>query len=83
MGTRTASPPDPDRATVVHLIDGTYELYRHFYGQRSFNKGEDRPFAAVLGKPADIGGYYKADTEKVKAVMRPSPTFNAAIAAVA
>ncbi|HEU5297135.1 MAG TPA: NADP-dependent isocitrate dehydrogenase [Burkholderiaceae bacterium] len=39
--------------------------------------------AAVQGKPADIGGYYKADSEKVKAVMRPSPTFNAAIAAVA
>jgi isocitrate dehydrogenase len=40
-------------------------------------------FATVQGKPADIGGYYKADSEKVKAVMRPSPTFNAAIAAVA
>ena len=39
--------------------------------------------AAVQGKPADIGGYYKPDGEKVKAVMRPSPTFNAAIAAVA
>ncbi len=38
--------------------------------------------AAVQGKPADIGGYYKADSEKVKAVMRPSPTFNGAIAAM-
>ncbi|MES2957814.1 MAG: NADP-dependent isocitrate dehydrogenase [Pseudomonadota bacterium] len=38
--------------------------------------------AAVQGRPADIGGYYKADTEKVKAVMRPSPTFNGAIAAL-
>ena len=34
---------------VVHLVDGTYELYRHFYGQRRFNKGEDRPFGAVNG----------------------------------
>ena len=34
---------------VVHLIDGTYELFRHFYGQRRFNKGEDKPFGAVLG----------------------------------
>jgi 5'-3' exonuclease len=34
---------------VVHLIDGTYELFRHFYGQRRFNKGKDRPFAAVAG----------------------------------
>ncbi|HEU5176419.1 MAG TPA: 5'-3' exonuclease H3TH domain-containing protein, partial [Burkholderiales bacterium] len=34
---------------VVHLVDGTYELFRHFYGQRRFNKGEDRPFGAVVG----------------------------------
>ena len=39
--------------------------------------------AAVQGRPADIGGYYKADGEKVKAVMRPSATFNEAIAAIA
>jgi len=34
---------------LVHLIDGTYELFRHFYGLRRFNKGEDRPFGAVAG----------------------------------
>jgi 5'-3' exonuclease len=34
---------------VVHLVDGTYELFRHFYGQRRFNKGEDKPFGAVVG----------------------------------
>jgi hypothetical protein len=34
---------------IVHLIDGTYELFRHFYGIRSFNKGEDPPFGAVIG----------------------------------
>jgi 5'-3' exonuclease len=33
----------------VHLIDGTYELFRHFYGQRSFSKGKNRPFGAVAG----------------------------------
>jgi len=37
--------------------------------------------AAVQGKPVDIGGYYVADLEKTKAVMRPSATLNAAIAA--
>jgi isocitrate dehydrogenase len=37
-------------------------------------------FAAVQGKPADIGGYYLADNAKVDAVMRPSATFNAALA---
>jgi 5'-3' exonuclease len=34
---------------VVHLVDGTYELFRHFYGQRRFNKGKDLPFGAVTG----------------------------------
>ncbi|MEZ0315204.1 MAG: 5'-3' exonuclease H3TH domain-containing protein [Myxococcota bacterium] len=34
---------------IVHLIDGTYELFRHFYGLRSFNKGKDQPFGAVVG----------------------------------
>lgn len=34
---------------VIHLIDGTYELFRHFYGQRTFNKGKDKPFGAVVG----------------------------------
>ena len=34
---------------IVHLIDGTYELFRHFYGARRFNKGADRPHGAVVG----------------------------------
>src|SRR5215207_10807772 len=34
---------------IVHLVDGTYELFRHFYGLRRFNKGVDRPFGAVVG----------------------------------
>jgi len=34
---------------IVHLIDGTYELFRHFYGVRRFSKGEDPPFGAVTG----------------------------------
>jgi 5'-3' exonuclease len=34
---------------IVHLIDGTYELFRHFYGLRRFNKGEDAPFGAAIG----------------------------------
>ncbi len=35
----------------------------------------------VQGKPVDIGGYYKADAEKCKAVMRPSATLNAILQA--
>ncbi|HZP44986.1 MAG TPA: 5'-3' exonuclease H3TH domain-containing protein [Candidatus Binataceae bacterium] len=32
---------------IVHLIDGTYELFRHYYGLRRFAAG--RPFGAVAG----------------------------------
>jgi 5'-3' exonuclease len=34
---------------IVHLIDGTYELFRQFYGRRHFSKGKDEPFGAVVG----------------------------------
>jgi 5'-3' exonuclease len=35
---------------IVHLVDGTYELFRHFYGLRRFTKGApDPPLGAVLG----------------------------------
>lgn len=34
---------------LVHLVDGTYELFRHFYGLQRFNKGPDRPFGAAVG----------------------------------
>src|SRR3954468_1602003 len=33
---------------IVHLIDGTYELFRHFFGIRRFRK-DDPPFGAVAG----------------------------------
>ncbi|HET9392434.1 MAG TPA: 5'-3' exonuclease H3TH domain-containing protein [Candidatus Rubrimentiphilum sp.] len=34
---------------IVHLIDGTYELFRHFYGLRRATDNKDRRFGAVLG----------------------------------
>jgi hypothetical protein len=34
---------------VIHLIDGTYELFRHFHGLRRFTKGKDRPYGGVVG----------------------------------
>jgi 5'-3' exonuclease len=34
---------------IIHLLDGTYELFRQFYGLRRFTKGQDRPFGAVAG----------------------------------
>ncbi|HET9512828.1 MAG TPA: 5'-3' exonuclease H3TH domain-containing protein [Gemmatimonadales bacterium] len=33
----------------VHLLDGTFELFRQFYGLRRFHQGQDRPFGAVIG----------------------------------
>ena len=38
---------------------------------------------AVQGKPLDIGGYYRPDMAKLSAAMRPSATFNEALAALA
>lgn len=36
-------------------------------------------FTEIQGQPVDLGGYYIPDVEKIDEVMRPSPTFNAAI----
>ncbi|MEC4670617.1 MAG: NADP-dependent isocitrate dehydrogenase [Nitrospirota bacterium] len=38
---------------------------------------------SVQGKPVDMGGYYHPDTEKLTKAMRPSPTFNAIVDAIA
>lgn len=38
---------------LVHLIDGTYELFRHFYGVRRFKK-MDPPFGAVEGVLSNV-----------------------------
>jgi 5'-3' exonuclease len=34
---------------IIHLIDGTYELFRHFYGARRARKGEDSKFGGLRG----------------------------------
>ncbi len=34
---------------IVHLVDGTYELFRHFYGLLRVPKNEERPFGAAIG----------------------------------
>ena len=34
---------------IVDLVDGTYELFRHFYGLRRFTQGSDRPLGAATG----------------------------------
>ena len=40
---------DTRPSVVVHLVDGTYELFRHFYGARNYNKGKDAPLGGVAG----------------------------------
>ena len=39
---------------VVHLIDGTYELFRHFYGRRSGGRRDDERFGAAAGVLATV-----------------------------
>ena len=39
---------------IVHLIDGTYELFRHFYGLRRFTDGKDPRYGAVVGVPRTV-----------------------------
>ena len=62
------------------------ELAKHFAPlAKSLSENEQtivKELAEVQGKPVDIGGYYKPDTEKLATVMRPSKTFNAALAAL-
>jgi 5'-3' exonuclease len=36
-------------AVIVHLLDGTYELFRYFYGARRRSRGDDPPLGAVAG----------------------------------
>jgi isocitrate dehydrogenase len=43
----------------------------------------DAELLAAQGKPADIGGYYRPDPAKAAAAMRPSPTLNAIVGALA
>jgi isocitrate dehydrogenase len=51
----------------------------------ALSKNEDKINAELIGaqgKPMDLGGYYLADDAKASAAMRPSPTLNAALAAL-
>lgn len=34
---------------IIHLIDGTYELFRQYYGRRHIARGPDVTFGAVVG----------------------------------
>ena len=60
------------------------ELAEHFAPlAQALAENEDTivaEFAAVQGQEVDLGGYYAPDNVKTDAVMRPSETFNSALA---
>ena len=41
---------------IVHLVDGTYELFRHFHGLRRFTTDAKRPLGAVAGVVGTVLG---------------------------
>jgi 5'-3' exonuclease len=49
MRARAASGHSSTMSAVVHLVDGTYELFRQFYGRRRGTQGDDQPHGAVIG----------------------------------
>ena len=67
--------------------DEDKELAEHFAALATALASDEAVIVSELngaqGNPVDIGGYYYPDREKTTAVMRPSATFNAALAAVA
>ncbi|MEZ5628749.1 MAG: NADP-dependent isocitrate dehydrogenase [Rhodocyclaceae bacterium] len=72
-------------AEALAAQDEDAELKAHFAALAKTLADNEQKILAELsevqGKPVDIGGYYMADPEKTEAVMRPSPTLNAALAA--
>jgi 5'-3' exonuclease len=50
---------------IVDLIDGTYELFRHFYGLRRFTKGRDPELGAVLGVLRTVAGMLEAGSTHI------------------
>jgi len=63
--THTRTTPDTDGPAMVHLIDGTYELFRHFYGLRRFTKGKDRPYGAVVGVLQNVLEFFERGEKHV------------------
>src|SRR6188508_804580 len=59
-------PDATDRQPViVHLIDGTYELFRHFYGSMRGRKPKHPQFAAVRGVLGTVLGMIEGNATHV------------------
>src|SRR5947207_12772254 len=50
-------------AVIVHLVDGTYELFRQFYGLRRSTKGVDVPYYSVICVLNSVSVSYVAVTQ--------------------
>jgi 5'-3' exonuclease len=50
---------------IVHVVDGTYELFRHYYALPSARDDEGREVAAVRGVLASIGGMLQNGTTHI------------------
>src|SRR3954466_2812886 len=50
---------------IVHLIDGTYELFRHFYGSMRGRKPKDPQFAAVRGVLGTVLGMLEGEATNI------------------
>jgi isocitrate dehydrogenase len=74
-------------AQAVAAQDKNAALKEKFAGlAQALSQNEATILAELLaaqGSPVDIGGYYHSDEAKTSAAMRPSPTLNAAIEALA
>src|SRR6476659_8368384 len=59
--------PDPPerQPVIVHLIDGTYELFRHFYGSMRGRRPKDPQFAAVRGVLGTVLGMIEGDATHI------------------
>ena len=70
----------PPRPTTPELADGVRRPRRARWPSNEQAIVDE--LLAVQGSPVDIGGYYQPDPALAEAVMRPSATFNAALAAL-
>jgi 5'-3' exonuclease len=50
---------------VVHLVDGTYELFRHFYGRRRGGRDDAQPLGAAAGVLHTVLGMLETGTTHV------------------
>jgi len=84
MPRRSANQLREAKPLTLHLIDGTYELFRHFYGLRRFTKGVDRPYGAVVGvlqtllQLIESGAKYIGEWLKDRRRL-PSPSYSAGL----